>query len=655
MPIDDSRRSNLLGLASLALVAAVPGCGGGGGGGGGSSSGTSAALQSLELTTPVTTVPPGQSVSLAAAARYSDGTRTPLTSSASWQSSNPAAATVSSDGRVNAIAAGSTIITVSYQSITATLTLRVGQPLQSLQLWMVPFALALGVGGTWQLFTIGHAIGDSSDVRAHALWSSSDPGVATVGQGTEGGLVRGVGPGTTTITCTLDGLMATVRITVLSHQRIAHSVDDVMAVQCLVAVDGSGRALAIWTSGFPKAGRPDLSWSQFRPGTGWSAAASLRPLPLSADARSASLTLSLHENGSGWAAWQQSDGLYAARFEPVRGWAAPVQVDRTGTGLGVFPNELAMQVDRNGNALLVWRTLAGGVTQFRSSVLNGSSGQWTPAMSIPDTQVDGVLAWWKLVANKNGDATLLWARAALFTTPAGAAVLATRWQPGSAGEAGRWVARETLLTAPRGLPGALDACMDDAGVTLVGWAQTLDRQTTPGRTLDTLRTRRHVPGQGWQAEQILVAETDLAPRQLALASVAGQGAGAVWANAWDNSVWGARMAIDGSWRILDEASDNSSPLAEVGAPSQLGVTQLSDGRMIVSWLASDNFIGGSLGTRVHHPTNGWGPLRRNNGLGRIGASMCLSLAYTADGLGTVVWLDRNQSGSDLFGHTGWQP
>ena len=152
-----------------------------------------------------------------------------------------------------------------------------------------------------------------------------------------------------------------------------------------------------------------------------------------------------------------------------------------------------------------------------------------------------------------------------------------------------------------------------------------------------------------------MAQTDLQPRNLALAAAAGQGAGALWANGWDDSVQAARMTTDGRWTELGEASDNSNPLAEVGAPSQLEVTQLSDGRLLYSWLASDNRIGGILATRVHHPATGWASLRRDTAPGRVGSVLCMSLAYTAGGLGVATWLDSNQSGSDFFCHAGWQP
>lgn len=655
MTVDESRRSSMLGLASLALAAAVPGCGGGGGGSG-AGSGTAASLRALELTTPVTTVPPGQSVSLVATARLSDGTGTPVAGTVTWVSSNPAAATVNSEGRVTAVAAGSVTITATYQSVTATLTLRVGQVLIGLDLMPPPFQLALGLGGSWQLLTEGRAGTITTDVRAVAQWSSSDPSVATVGQGAEGGLVRGISPGIATISCTLDGYTASARIPVLAHQRIARAENDSFAMECVTGIDSSGRALAVWSGRFRSGGRPDLAWSQYRAGTGWSAPASLRPLPLAADTRSMSLKLSLQDNGTGWLAWVQPDGLFVARYDPVAGWAAPVQVVEASRAMIVsYVHPLGLQVDARGNALLVWLAVSDSVTtQFWSSTLDGATGRWTPAAIIPNTQVGGILRWWQLVTNPKGDATLLWARMEMSPLASDGSLLAMRWQPAAAGQPGSWLPRETLL-AGTGLPFDMAACMDDAGVTLVGWIQPTGRSSATGRGIDTMRTRRHLPGQGWEPERVLLEETDLAPNQLELAAAAGQGAGAIWANGWDSDVVAARMAPDGTWRVLGEASSNNNPSAIVGDPFQLEMRQLADGRLVCSWIADDNFIGGALATRVHHPVTGWAPVRRDTSPGRLGRLQFMSVAFNATGVGAVSFQDANQGSTDFFGHAGWQP
>lgn len=650
MHVDESRRSSLLGFAALALAASVPGCGGGGAD---STAAPQPTLKALELISTATALPPGQVASLTAIARFSDGSSVSLAGMANWSSSNPASATVDSEGRVTAVADGSSTITVSYQSMTARVDLRVGLPLQSLEIQPVPFQLALGLGGTWQLFSLGHTATRSANVNALALWTSSDPNVATVGQGAQGGLLKGMGAGTTTISCVMDGITAQLRVTVMPHQRIAGVEDDIMALECAIAAESNGRVLAVWSRWFQSSGRPDLSWVQFRPGVGWSAPASLRPLPLSTDARSSSLQLALQESGSGWAAWQQLDGLFAARFDSIDGWGPPVQVDPAGA---FFGEPVRLQLGRNGDGMLVWRAVIGGAIRLWFSLLNGTTGRWSQAAMVPGTDFDGALVGWKCVTNRSGGVTVLWTRQEVGPTAREPNLLVVRWQPGRDGQAGQWLPLETLLSSNR-FPDDFAACMDDDGVILVGWIRPTGRTNTAGRDTATLQTRRYLPGDGWQPEQVLVAETDTMPRSLALASAAGRGAGAIWRFQGEvrPGVAAGRMAADGSWQLLGEASDNAHALAEVGDPSQLELTQLNDGRLIFSWLASDNMIAGTLATRVHHPTTGWGPLRRETGTGCVGNTSCMDLAYTDEGKGSVVWLDTRQEGSDLFGRVGWQP
>lgn len=653
MPFDESRRSNLLGLAGLALAATVPGCGGSGGSGTGGGGGVPATLQALEFTTPATAVPPGQSVALAVSARYSDGTSSALGGPASWQSSNPAVATVGSDGRLTALAEGSTTITVTYQSITASLTLRVGIPLQALELLALPFRLALGLGGTWQLFTLGHASNGSTEVKTLAQWSSSSPDVATVGQGALGGLVTGIAAGTTTISCRLEGLTASARITVLGHQRIAHSDTDTLALECVTAADSSGRALAVWSRGFSNGGRPDLSWSQYRASTGWSAEGSLRPLPLAADPRSSSLALSLQDTGTGWAAWQQPNGLFAARFSPDTGWSAPVLVDATGTSFGNILAPLALKVDRVGNGLLVWTAYANGFGSFQFSRLDSGTGLWSAAAPVPSGGIDGLLMWWKLVGNSTGDACLLWSRMQMSPTGSDGSVQALRWQRPPTNTGWGWQGRDTLW-ASTGSPNSLAACMDEDGATLVGAVSSLGLSAN-GRINSTIRTMRHLPGQGWQTEAVVVASTDQLPEQLALSSAAGQGAGALWENGRDMSVHAARMSAHGDWTGLGAASDTAIPADALGDPTRLGITQLQDGRLLTSWISSDFFIASSLVTRVHHPVDGWNARHRDTGVGRLGHLQTFSLEYTSNGQGLLAWAESNQGGGDYFGHMGWVP
>ena len=239
----------------------------------------------------ISALAPGQQQSLAAASRYADGSSGFVTLQATWLSSNPAIATVDSSGRVTAVAAGSTIITATFERVSATLTLRVGIILQAIDLFGGSFRFALGIGGTFNVGATGHYTSRSPDIAQLANWTSSGANVVTVGNGASGGQVQGQSPGTATITCSLDGISAMLPVTVLDHRRVDHDNRDQLAVSLTVGVDARGFAVAVWSRGFSVGARPDLSCSRYQPGAGWSVPGPVRPS--NANTRSSALSLAM--------------------------------------------------------------------------------------------------------------------------------------------------------------------------------------------------------------------------------------------------------------------------------------------------------------------------------------------------------------------------
>jgi uncharacterized protein YjdB len=70
----------------------------------------------------------GSTAQLTATATMSNGTTQDVTSSATWQSGDATIATVSSGGVVTGVAAGSTTVTATYQSVTGSDSIAVAVP-----------------------------------------------------------------------------------------------------------------------------------------------------------------------------------------------------------------------------------------------------------------------------------------------------------------------------------------------------------------------------------------------------------------------------------------------------------------------------------------------------------------------------------------------
>lgn len=126
-----------------------------------------------------------------------------------WSTSDESIATVSYDGVVTAVGVGSCIITATAGGERDQCAVTVN-PIPVSSITLDPTSITLYVGGT---HTIQAAVSPSNATDKTVTWSSDDMGVATV----SGGIVRGVGLGTCTITASAGGKSATCRVEVQSN------------------------------------------------------------------------------------------------------------------------------------------------------------------------------------------------------------------------------------------------------------------------------------------------------------------------------------------------------------------------------------------------------------------------------------------------------
>jgi uncharacterized protein YjdB len=130
--------------------------------------------------------------------------------SVTWSSGTPAAATVSASGLVTALAAGSATITATSEGKSGTATVTVTLvPVAAVS--VAPVTKLLRVGTSGQLTAMTKDASGNVLTGRTVTWSSSAPGVATVGAS---GLVTAVGVGSATITATSESQSGTAAITV---------------------------------------------------------------------------------------------------------------------------------------------------------------------------------------------------------------------------------------------------------------------------------------------------------------------------------------------------------------------------------------------------------------------------------------------------------
>lgn len=134
------------------------------------------------------------------------------TPAVSYGSSNPAVATVDEDGLVHAVGAGSAVLYANAGTYSASCTVVVSAPLQSISLDKTDITMWSGES---TVLSAAYLPVDTTDDRT-VVWSSSNPAVASV----NGGTVQALSDGTCTITAQVGGKTASCIVRVATYVRV---------------------------------------------------------------------------------------------------------------------------------------------------------------------------------------------------------------------------------------------------------------------------------------------------------------------------------------------------------------------------------------------------------------------------------------------------
>jgi hypothetical protein len=151
----------------------------------------------------------GESVELEAELRDQRG-RLIQDQSIKWASSDPAVATIDRHGELVGVAGGTTTIQASHRDITARVDIDV---IAVASLTVSPESAELEVGETKELTVTGMRTDGEALEASRLLWSSSNPGVATI----DGGTVIAHAPGTAVVSVEAGELRAQSTILVVRN------------------------------------------------------------------------------------------------------------------------------------------------------------------------------------------------------------------------------------------------------------------------------------------------------------------------------------------------------------------------------------------------------------------------------------------------------
>ncbi len=127
-----------------------------------------------------------------------------------WASSVGSVASVSSTGLVTALAAGTTVVSVTCGGVVGQFTVNVIEAVGLLEL--VPSTFTMLVGANQQIVATTRATNGTLLTGRTVTWTSLAPSTASV---STGGLVTGVSAGSTLVTATSEGISAVASVTVL--------------------------------------------------------------------------------------------------------------------------------------------------------------------------------------------------------------------------------------------------------------------------------------------------------------------------------------------------------------------------------------------------------------------------------------------------------
>ncbi|MFZ3003106.1 MAG: Ig-like domain-containing protein [Undibacterium umbellatum] len=154
-------------------------------------------LSSIAITPLTANVAMGSTQVFSAIGTYSDGSNVNLTSSASWSSANTAVATIMSTGIATGVSPGTSVITVTSGTKSASATLTVLSTAALTSIAVTPATASIAVGTTQGLLATGtYSDGSSANITNSVTWSSGVNAIATVNTS---GLVSGVSAGSTPV------------------------------------------------------------------------------------------------------------------------------------------------------------------------------------------------------------------------------------------------------------------------------------------------------------------------------------------------------------------------------------------------------------------------------------------------------------------------
>jgi hypothetical protein len=222
---------------------------------------SAAALSSIAIGVPKSSLPEGETEALSATGTYTDGSTQNLTTMVTWQAGPSNVAAMSGQGNLKGLTSGVAQVKAAYQSVTGNASVNVGSAVLAGIAVSAPRS-TLPLGESEGLVATGtFSNGSTQDLTASVAWQASPANVASI---SAQGNLSGVGQGLAQIAAAYQGVNGNASVTVGSAALLSLSVSPAGATvpvgksQSLIATgnfsDGSKQNLtqaAAWSSSLP--------------------------------------------------------------------------------------------------------------------------------------------------------------------------------------------------------------------------------------------------------------------------------------------------------------------------------------------------------------------------------------------------------------------
>jgi hypothetical protein len=420
-----------------------------------------------------------------------------------------------------------------------------------------------------------------------------------------------------------------------------------------IVVANDGRAMATWSQpnvvGSTQIG--DIVWaSRYTPGSGWAAPTEVTRVDgnvseyfLAMNAATGKGMLGLTRNIN------TTYDVMAVPFDLAAAWGTPVVIDaRLDAAIS-----LSMGVDTSGNTVAVWQGAKPTGIANRAVWANRYTpgGGWGTPQLVNSSADDGAINP-EVAVTPGGDAVVVWRGFGLSSGTAG--LWSSKYTSG-----GSWSAPTRIVTQVATIPsetydiGTFPSLASDSnGNVLLAWTQLGLLQTPQFRT--NVWTLRYSGG-AWSTTPVPIGvDLNTAPASSDISSVkpmvrinAQNRAMVSWTWSAARGVWVNRSRADGSWETAQDLSISANNPTSSNTQSG-GIDD--QGNMTIAWSSS---ISSNIVTRRFTEGSGWGaPLDMvtyNNTEGVLGSG---SLAMNNRGDGVLIWNlapDIRVGGSRIYG------